>query len=29
VDGIERAAKYGDAARMMFCCSAVGLRGGQ
>ena len=29
VDGIERAAKYCDTARMMFCRSAVGLRGGQ
>ena len=29
VNWIERAAKYSDAARLMFCCSAVGLRGGQ
>ena len=29
VDGVERAAKKRDAARMMFCGRAVGLRGGQ
>jgi hypothetical protein len=29
VDGIEGAAEYRDVARMMFCGSAVRLRGGQ